>query len=155
MQNTFRYGKIFSAITVPKTNWYYFSYRTIFGIPVCQKERWASDLRLQSTLNLIKEFVILVAGEGIVDYETFQILMSRHAKTLETVKELMEAFLVYDREKKGVVSCSDLRQVLQQVGEKLSSEEVDEIINSAENAPGGHIYYESMLKASSINRVIS
>lgn len=84
-------------------------------------------------------------GEGIVDYETFQTLMSRHAKTLETVKELMEAFLVYDREKKGAVSCSDLRQVLQQVGEKLSSEEVDEIINSAENAPGGHIYYEEFI----------
>lgn len=87
-------------------------------------------------------------------YETFQMLMSRHAKTLETVKELMEAFLVYDREKKGIVSCSDLRQVLQQVGEKLSSEEVDEIINSAENARGGHIYYEGMVEASSINRVI-
>lgn len=90
-----------------------------------------------------------------MDYETYQTLMSRHAKTLETVKELMEAFLVYDREKKGAVSCSDLRQVLQQVGEKLSSEEVDEIINSAENAPGGHIYYEGRFEASSINRAIS
>lgn len=124
--------------------------QTVYGIPVCPMAIWACNV----LFILIKIFVILLAGEGIVYYETFQMLMSRHAKTLETVKELMEAFLVYDREKKGIVSCSDLRQVLQQVGEKLSSEEVDEIINSAENAPGGHIYYEGMVKASSINRVI-
>ncbi|XP_078313154.1 calmodulin-like [Crassostrea virginica] len=81
-------------------------------------------------------------GEGTIDYETFQMLMSKYVKTIETVKELMEAFQVFDRDRKGCVSSSDLRLVLQQVGEKLSTEEVEEIISSAECTAGGQIYYD-------------
>ncbi|XP_061171967.1 uncharacterized protein LOC133181492 [Saccostrea echinata] len=80
-------------------------------------------------------------GEGIIDYETFQLLMSKYVKTMDTVDELMEAFLVYDRDRKGYVSPDDLRQVLQQVGDKLSTEEMEEIIKSAEHTEG-QIHYE-------------
>ena len=73
-------------------------------------------------------------------------LMSKYVKTIETVKELMEAFQVFDRDRKGCVSSSDLRLVLQQVGEKLSTEEVEEIISSAECTPGGQIYYDGKVK---------
>lgn len=35
--------------------------------------------------------------------------MFRYVKMLEIVKELMEVFLVYDWEKKGIVFCLDFR----------------------------------------------
>lgn len=71
-------------------------------------------------------------------------LMSKYVKNLSTVDELMEAFIVFDREKKGYVSPNDLRQVLQQVGEKLSTEEMEEIIKAAEHTEGGPIHYEGI-----------
>lgn len=46
----------------------------------------------------------------------------------ESEDDIREAFRVFDPEKTGKVSAAELRHVLMSVGEKLTGEELDEVI---------------------------
>ena len=53
-----------------------------------------------------------------------------------------DAFRVFDREGNGYISIIDLTDVLLKIGEKLSSDEVDELIAEADIDGDGNIYYD-------------
>ncbi|XP_078486824.1 neo-calmodulin-like [Ciona intestinalis] len=61
--------------------------------------------------------------------------------TLEMDDELTEAFRVFDKDLKGHIMASDLRHHLTTLGEKLSPEEVDELIKDADSSGDGKINY--------------
>merc|ERR1711865_641239 len=46
--------------------------------------------------------------------------------------ELIEAFKVFDRDGNGFISAAELRHVMTNLGEKLTDEEVDEMIREAD-----------------------
>ena len=49
---------------------------------------------------------------------------------------------MFDREGNGFISAVDLHDVLVQIGEKLSQEEVDELIGEADIDGDGNIFYD-------------
>ena len=49
-------------------------------------------------------------------------------KDTDTEEELVEAFKVFDRDGNGYISAAELRHVMTNLGEKLTEEEVDEMI---------------------------
>merc|ERR1712178_151444 len=52
-------------------------------------------------------------------------------KDTDTEEELIEAFKVFERDGNGFISAAELRHVMSNLGEKLSDEEVDEMIREA------------------------
>ena len=69
----------------------------------------------------------------------------------EAEEELKEAFRVFDKDKDGYISTETLRYVLTNLGDKLTDEEVDEMIREADmvgDADGpGQINYEALVSA--------
>jgi len=63
-------------------------------------------------------------------------------KDTDTESELIEAFKVFDRDGNGFISAAELRHVMTNLGEKLSDEEVDEMIREADIDGDGQINYE-------------
>ena len=85
-------------------------------------------------------------GNGTIDFPEFLSLMARKMKETDTEEELMEAFKVFDRDGKCLISAAELRHVMTNLGEKLTDEEVDEMIREADVDGDGHINYEEFVK---------
>merc|ERR1719188_2394336 len=83
---------------------------------------------------------------GRIDFVEFLSLMSRKMKDTDTEEELIEAFKVFDRDCDGFISAAELRHVMTNLGEKLTDEEVDEMIREADVDGDGQINYEEFVK---------
>merc|ERR1712008_353311 len=71
-------------------------------------------------------------GNGTIDFPEFCTLMARKMKDTDSEEELKEAFRVFDKDGNGFISAAELRHIMTNLGEKLTDEEVDEMIR------GGH-----------------
>eukprot|EP01026_Neomeris_dumetosa_P002408 TRINITY_DN106507_c0_g1_i1.p2 TRINITY_DN106507_c0_g1~~TRINITY_DN106507_c0_g1_i1.p2 ORF type:complete len:204 (-),score=30.94 TRINITY_DN106507_c0_g1_i1:245-856(-) len=85
-------------------------------------------------------------GNGTIDFPEFLSLMARKMKDTDTEEELIEAFKVFDRDGNGLISAAELRHVMTNLGEKLTDEEVDEMIREADIDGDGHINYEEFVR---------
>ncbi|GAB4820056.1 hypothetical protein N2152v2_007102 [Parachlorella kessleri] len=71
-------------------------------------------------------------GNGTIDFPEFLGLMARKMKDTDSEEELREAFKVFDKDGNGFISAAELRHVMTNLGEKLTDEEVDEMIREAD-----------------------
>merc|ERR1712226_1151361 len=85
-------------------------------------------------------------GSGTIDFPEFLSLQARKMKDTDTEEELIEAFKVFDRDGSGFISAADLRHIMTNLGEKLTDEEVDEMIREADIDGDGQINYEEFVK---------
>ncbi|XP_070538757.1 calmodulin-like [Ptychodera flava] len=87
-------------------------------------------------------------GNGTIDFPEFLTMMARKTKDTdsELENEIREAFRVFDRDGNGFISASELRHVMTNLGEKLTDEEVDEMIREADIDGDGQVNYEEFVK---------
>ena len=69
-------------------------------------------------------------------------MMARKMKESDTEEEIREAFKVFDKDGNGFISASELRTVMTSLGEKLTDEEVDEMIHEADTDGDGQVNYD-------------
>ncbi|NXS52875.1 CALL4 protein, partial [Brachypteracias leptosomus] len=81
-----------------------------------------------------------------LDFSTFLNIMYRQMKQEEPESEILRALAMIDRQKKGVITVSELRAKLTRLGEKLSEEEVDDLLKEAKVGPNGTIKYEDFVR---------
>lgn len=95
-------------------------------------------------------------GNRLLDIGEVQNVISRRAPPPETEDSVRDAFRIFDKDGTGYVSASELRHVLTHLGEKLSDEEVDEMIREADITGDGQVnydrefYFQFMLKKNSL-----
>ena len=68
-------------------------------------------------------------------------------KDTDSEEEIREAFRVFDKDGNGFISAAELRHVMTNLGEKLTDEEVDEMIREADIDGDGQVNYEGELNA--------
>lgn len=66
-------------------------------------------------------------------------MMARKMKDTDSEEEIREAFKVFDRDNNGFISSAELRHVMTSIGEKLTDDEVDEMIREADQDGDGRI----------------
>ncbi|KAJ8895211.1 hypothetical protein PR048_000536 [Dryococelus australis] len=81
-------------------------------------------------------------GNGTIEFNEFLQMMSKKMKGAESGEELREAFRVFDKNNDGLISSTELRHVMTNLGEKLSDEEVDDMIREADLDGDGMVNYE-------------
>ncbi|GAV57538.1 EF_hand_5 domain-containing protein [Cephalotus follicularis] len=85
-------------------------------------------------------------GNGTIEFEEFLNLMAKNLKETDAEVELKEAFKVFDKDQNGYISASELRHVMINLGEKLSDEEVEQMIREADLDGDGQVDYEEFVK---------
>jgi calmodulin len=86
-----------------------------------------TDAELQDMINEVD-----ADGQGMIDFPEFLSLQARKMKDTDTEEELIEAFKIFDRDGNGFISAAELRHVMTNLGEKLTDEEIDEMIREAD-----------------------
>eukprot|EP00058_Branchiostoma_floridae_P007764 XP_002593252.1 hypothetical protein BRAFLDRAFT_124868 [Branchiostoma floridae] len=84
-------------------------------------------------------------GNGTIDFPEFLTMMARSKKDGDEEGELREAFKVFDKDGNGFISAAELRHVMTNLGEKLTDEEVDEMIREADVDGDGQVNYEEFV----------
>lgn len=79
-----------------------------------------------------QEAVAVIDSDASIDFPEFLSLMARKMKDTDTEEELIEAFKVFDRDGNGFISTAELRHIMTNLGEKLTDEEIDEMIREAD-----------------------
>ena len=69
-------------------------------------------------------------------------------------EEIREAFRVFDKDGNGFISAAELRHVMTNLGEKLTDEEVDEMIREADIDGDGQVNYEGRCNIIKIIRIL-
>ncbi|KAF9818441.1 hypothetical protein IEO21_02790 [Rhodonia placenta] len=88
-------------------------------------------------------------GNGTIDFPEFLTMMARKMRDTDSEEEIKEAFKVFDKDGNGYISAAELRHVMTNLGEKLSDNEVDEMIREADVDGDGQINYDGAFLASS------
>jgi len=71
-------------------------------------------------------------GNGTIDFSEFITMMGRKMKDTDSEEEIREAFKVFDTDGNGYISPAELRQVMASLGEKLSDQEIDQMVREAD-----------------------
>ena len=87
-------------------------------------------------------FTLHFLGNGTIDFPEFLTMMARKMKDTDSEEEIREAFRVFDKDGNGYISAAELRHVMTNLGEKLTDEEVDEMIREADIDGDGQVNYE-------------
>ncbi|KAJ2880140.1 hypothetical protein H4R27_004901 [Coemansia aciculifera] len=100
-----------------------------------------TEAELQDMINEVDK-----DGNGTIDFGEFLSLMARQSSDNNEEEELKEAFRVFDKDGNGFISAAELRHALTNLGEKLTQEEVDEMIQEADVNGDGQIDYDEFVK---------
>jgi len=84
--------------------------------------------------------------DGTIDFQLFLTLMVRTMKDTRAEDEVKQAFHVLDKDGTGFVSAADLRHLLTNLGDKLSGEEVDDMVRQANLDLDSQLNQEDFLK---------
>ena len=66
-------------------------------------------------------------------------MMAKQMQEVDSKDELETAFRTFDRDGSGFITADELRHVMTNLGEKLTDEEVNEMIREADLNGDGHI----------------
>jgi calmodulin len=86
-------------------------------------------------------------GTGIVNFQTFLDSIMTGLTHYHSVEEAKDAFRAFDPEQRGVISMNDLRYVFSTLGDKLTDEEINELVveAQAESDVDGNVQYDSFI----------
>ncbi|KAL2888175.1 AP-1 complex subunit gamma-1 [Ceratocystis lukuohia] len=100
-----------------------------------------SESELQDMINEVD-----ADNNGTIDFPEFLTMMARKMKDTDSEEEIREAFKVFDRDNNGFISAAELRHVMTSIGEKLTDEEVDEMIHEADEDGDGRIDLKQFIR---------
>ncbi len=85
-------------------------------------------------------------GNGVIDFSEFVELMSKRSKENDIEDEVINAFKVFDKDGQGQISCQELYHIMTTLGDKLTEEEVEEMLREGDLDGNGFINYEEFVR---------
>lgn len=85
-------------------------------------------------------------GLGKLSFEEFLNLMSVKMAEKDSKEEILKAFRLFDDDDTGKISFRNLKRVARELGENLTDEELQEMIDEADRDGDGEISQEEFLR---------
>ncbi|KAF0907267.1 hypothetical protein E2562_015769 [Oryza meyeriana var. granulata] len=85
-------------------------------------------------------------GSGSIDFDEFLSLLARKLRDTEAEDDLREAFRVFDKDQNGFITPDELRHVMTNLGDRLSDDELAEMLHEADSDGDGQINYNEFVK---------
>ncbi|XP_020296022.1 caltractin isoform X2 [Pseudomyrmex gracilis] len=105
-------------------------------------------LGFEPTKEELKKLITDVDPEGLgkVSYEDFLDVMTVKMSEKDSKDEILQAFRLFDDDDTGKISFKNLKRVAHELGETLTDEEIQEMIDEADKDGDGEISQEEFLR---------
>lgn len=95
-------------------------------------------------LNFIKE--VDSDNSGSINFDEFSVMMVDKMRNIDNEEDIVEAFKVFDMDNKGYITTVELRHILTNLGEKLTDQEITDMMREADGDGDGVINYKDFVK---------
>ncbi|KAK2954613.1 putative Calmodulin, striated muscle [Blattamonas nauphoetae] len=85
-------------------------------------------------------------GNGTIDFSEFITMMSRKMAEVDTEEEIRIAFQTFDQDGNGYITRDELRDMMINLGEKLTPDEVDAMIKEADLDGDGQVSFDEFVR---------
>lgn len=85
-------------------------------------------------------------GNGKIELDEFITLMSRNIEKHDTEAEYRELFSIFDQKSQNKIGRDDLKKVLLTIGEDVTDQDIDEIMQEADLDGSHFITYEEFVR---------
>lgn len=85
-------------------------------------------------------------GSGTIDFNDFLTLMTAKMSEKDSKEEIAKAFKLFDDDETGKISFKNLKRVSKELGENLTDEELQEMIDEADRDGDGEINEQEFLR---------
>ncbi|KAJ3126480.1 hypothetical protein HK098_007462 [Nowakowskiella sp. JEL0407] len=85
-------------------------------------------------------------GTGMIDFNDFLELMTSKMGERDSREEILKAFKLFDDDETGKISFKNLKRVAKELGENLTDEELQEMIDEADRDGDGEVSQEEFLR---------
>ncbi|XP_034546856.1 caltractin [Notolabrus celidotus] len=84
-------------------------------------------------------------GSGTIDFNTFLSIMTLKTGDKDSKEEILKAFRLFDDDGTGKISFKNLKRVAKELGENLTDEELQEMIDEADRDGDGEVNEQEFL----------
>lgn len=77
-----------------------------------------------------------------IEFNEFLQLLSKQQRSGNNYESLNDAFSIFDKDDDGFIPVDEMRGILQSLGDKMSDQELDEMMAAADSDQDGFINYE-------------
>ncbi|KAG8520314.1 Centrin-1 [Galemys pyrenaicus] len=85
-------------------------------------------------------------GTGKISFNDFLAVMTQKMAEKDTKEEILKAFRLFDDDETGKISFKNLKRVASELGENLTDEELQEMIDEADRDGDGEVNEEEFLR---------
>eukprot|EP00062_Callorhinchus_milii_P022056 gi/632979435/ref/XP_007906467.1/ PREDICTED: caltractin isoform X1 [Callorhinchus milii] len=85
-------------------------------------------------------------GSGSIDFNDFLAMMTQKMSEKDSKEEILKAFRLFDDDGTGKISFKNLKRVAKELGENLTDEELQEMIDEADRDGDGEINEQEFLR---------
>lgn len=85
-------------------------------------------------------------GSGTIGYEEFLKMMTHKILNRDPKDEILKAFRLFDDDETGKISFKNLKRVAKELGERMTDEELQEMIDEADRDGDGEVNEEEFLR---------
>ena len=107
-----------------------------------------TDAEVQDMINEVD-----VDGSGAMEFPEFCVMMVKKMTESDTENEVREAYRVFDKDKDGFIARSELKMIFSALPEKLTNEEIEEMLDAADEDGENIIYYKYFTKITGNGRI--
>ena len=86
-----------------------------------------TDAEVQDMINEVD-----VDGSGAMEFPEFCVMMVKKMAESDTENEVREAYRVFDKDRDGFISRAELRMIFSALPERLTHEEIEEMLEAAD-----------------------
>ena len=77
-----------------------------------------------------------------IEFNEFLQLLSKQQRSGTNYDSLKDAFSIFDKDDDGYIPVNEMRDILQSLGDKMTDQELDEMMAAADSDQDGFINYE-------------
>lgn len=92
-------------------------------------------------------------SKSTIDYQEFLSLMKPKMKERNSRQEFIKAFKLFDQDETGCITLRDLQRVSKELGESLTKDELQEMIDVADKNGDGNIDQHEFLKVMKLTKL--
>lgn len=114
-------------------------------ISASELEEVMTSLGISKSKKDIQEFIETYDsdGNGTIELPEFLKFIQQSSRS---ENEMRDAFRVFDKDGNGFITAQELKQVMTSLGERLTDEEIDEMVREADVDGDNQVNYEEFVK---------